>query len=59
MNKKPEINSVHSALYLCNKISIRKPLVDISHIQLFHFPFSVFDKQNTNLNEVFHLKSHV
>ena len=26
-------------MYICNKILIRKPLVDISHIQLFWFPF--------------------
>ena len=59
MNKKPGITSVSSALHLCNKISIRKPLVDLSHIQLFCFPFNVSHKQNTNLNEVFHVKSLV
>ena len=32
-NKKTEITSICCTLYLCNKISIRKPLVDISHIQ--------------------------
>ena len=45
VNKKPEItfSAVH---YMYekknkNKISIRKPLVDISPIQLFWFPFIV------------------
>ena len=35
MNKKPEITSVGCALCKCNKVSIRKTLADISHIQLF------------------------
>ena len=43
-------------LYICNKISIRKPLVDISHIQLFWFPFNASPKQNIDLTEVFHVK---
>ena len=54
VNRKPEITSVRSALYLCNKISIRKPIDDISHIQLFCFIFKISYKQNKNLNEVFH-----
>ena len=56
MNKKPEITSVCCTFYKCNKISVRKPLVDISQIQLFWFPFSVSCKQNINLTEVFHVK---
>ena len=32
VKKKTEITSVRSALYLYNKILIRKPLGDISHI---------------------------
>ena len=55
MNKKPDITAC-CALYICNKISIRKPLVDISHIQLFSFPFIVPCKKNINLTEVFHVK---
>ena len=58
VNKKPGmITSVRSRLYLCNEISIRKPLVAISHILLFCFPFNVSNKQNTNLNDVFRPKS--
>ena len=56
VNKKPEVTSVCCTLYVCNKISFRKPLVDISHIQLFGFPFNVSCKQNINLTEVFHIK---
>ena len=52
-----EITSVCCTLYICNKISIRKPLVYISHIQLFWFPFNLFSKLNINLTEVFHIKS--
>ena len=59
MNKKPEITSVHFILYLCNKISIRKPLVNMSHTKLFCFPFNVSFKQNTKVNVVFHVKSPV
>ena len=60
MNIKAEIISVCSALYLCNKILIRKPLVDISCIPLFCFPFNISYKENTkNINEVFHVKSPV
>ena len=33
VNKKPEITSVCRTLYLCKKISIEKPRVDMSHIQ--------------------------
>ena len=36
MNKEPEITPI-CCTYLCNKVSIRKPLVDISHIKLFCF----------------------
>ena len=43
-------------LFICNKISIRKPIVDISYIQLFWFPCIVSCKQNINLTEVFHVK---
>ena len=46
MSNISEIISVRSALYLCNEISIRKPLVDVSHIQLFCFSFEVFYDQN-------------
>ena len=42
VNKKPEITSVCCTLYICNKISIRKPLVDISHIKLFWFSIQCF-----------------
>ena len=56
VNKKTEITSACCKLYICNKISIRKHLVGISHIQLFWFHFSVSCKQNINLNEVFHVK---
>ena len=44
---------------ICNKTLIRKPLVNISHIQLFWFPFIVSCKQNINPTEVFHVKSPV
>ena len=37
-NNKLENTSVFCTFYLCNKILIRKPLVDISHILLFCFP---------------------
>ena len=57
VNKKPEITSVCGILYICNKISITKQLVDMSHVQLFWFPFNVPCKQNINLTEVFHIKS--
>ena len=40
-----------SALYPCNKISIRKP-VHISHIQLFCFPFNASYKQKTKLSKL-------
>ena len=56
MNKKPRITSACCTLYICTKISIGKPLVDISHIYLSWFPFSVSCKQNINLTEVFHVK---
>ena len=59
VNKKTEIISVCCPLYLCHKISIKKPLFDISHIQSFFFQFNVSYKQNTNLNKVFHLKSPI
>ena len=52
----PEITSLCCTLYICNKISIRKSLLDVSHIQLFWFPFSVSSKQNINITEVFHIK---
>ena len=35
VNKRWEITSVYCILYLCNKISVRKPLVNISHIWNF------------------------
>ena len=55
-NKKPGITSVNCTLYICNKVSIRMPLVVISHFQLFWFPFNVSCKQNINLTKVFHVK---
>ena len=55
MNEKPEIISVCSTLYVCNKIPVKKPLVDISHVQLFSFLLKVYNKQNINLTEVFHV----
>ena len=59
MNKKLDITSACCTLYICDKISVRKSLVDISHIQLFWFPFIVAYKQNINLTEIFHLKPSV
>ena len=59
MNKKSEIIFVCAPFHLCNKISVRKPLVGISRIQLLCFPFNVSCKQNANLNEVFHVKSPI
>ena len=56
MNKKQENISVCSTLYLWNKISIRKPLAEISHIELFCFLFNVSDLQDINLAKVFHEK---
>ena len=55
VNKKPDI-TLSAGRCICNKISIRKPLIDISHIQLFWFLFIVSCKQNINLTEVFHVK---
>ena len=57
VNKKPEITSVCCTLHICNKISIRKPLVDISHIQLFWFPFIVSCKQNIYRSQSFSCKA--
>ena len=54
-NKNAEITSVYCTLYICNKISNRKPLVDTSHIPLFRFSFNIFCKQNINLTEVFQI----
>ena len=59
VNKKLEIASACCTLYICNKSSVRKPLVDISHIQLFWFPFNISCKQNINLTEVIHVKPPV
>ena len=59
VNNKLEITFACSTLYLYNKISIRKPLVDISHIQLFCFPCNSCHEQNMNITEVFHIKHHV
>ena len=56
MNKKPEITSSAAHCIYVIKISIRKPMVDISHIQLFCFPFNVSYWQNVNLTQVFHVK---
>ena len=56
VNKTPEIISVCFVLYL-QKISVRKPHFDISHIQLFCFQINLSYKENENLKEVFHVKS--
>ena len=58
VNKKPEITSVCCTSYLWNKISVRKPLFDMLHIQLFCFPLNVScnKKQNINRTKVSHLK---
>ena len=46
-------------LYRYNKISVRKPLFDISHVQLFCFPSNASYKQNGNLAEFSHIKPPV
>ena len=50
VNKKTEITSVCSTLYLCHKITIKKNLV--SHIQLFCLQFNISYKQNLNLTKI-------
>ena len=52
VNKKPDIASITAVhcVYTCNKIAVRKPLVDISHI------INVSCKQNINLTKIFHVK---
>ena len=59
VNKKLETTHVCCALCLYKKISFRKPLVEMSHIQLFCFRFNISYKQNINLIEVFHVKPPV
>ena len=56
VNKKPDIIFACCTLYICNKISVGKPLVYISDIWLLWLPFNASCKQNINLTEVFYVK---
>ena len=55
LNSEPEIASLCSTHYICNKILIRKSLIGISHIPLFSFLFNVFLKIKYKYNWSFSL----